>query len=251
MTVSILDAIKSSAFLDEIHKLLWIKPAVHRDGFDSGWSCREHAFISACLAAASGIQACIVIGKAMFMQGPQNGKAPAILGCDANDSGTHAWLSIPKLGTTDISPNLDISISAWRRLQFSGIVNGVWEPQGTGMFLSCSSKTDYENEIALGTHGSHGNRAVYWPQRQFDLTEAMVRDAFAFTNSPLTDWLRRSHATDVLAKAALHLWDRINRRVRSVAGVSQAKAWRIVAQRNGHAPSQLVELTGIKTAGPS
>src|SRR5262249_32563263 len=122
------DTFRDKAFLSEIHKLLWIEPRINRGVFDSGWSCREHAFVCACLLLSSGFRPTVVIGKALFIQGPDNGRPPVGLGTQRADTTSHAWLSLPEWGMLDISPNLDIYKPPWRRIQFSGIFGGNWEP---------------------------------------------------------------------------------------------------------------------------
>src|SRR5262245_32783310 len=197
-----LDTFRDKGLLNEIHKLLWIEPLLNRGVFDSGWSCREHAFVCGCLLIASGYPATVVVGKAMFIQGPENGEPPVGLGTSPTDATSHAWLGLRE-GAFDISPNLDIYKPPWRRIRFSGIFADKWEPDGIGSFQSCSSAHEYENQIALATHAEGERRAIYWPQRNVELSEGALRNPLDFTNSPLTDWLRRHHAVDVLVKAVL------------------------------------------------
>jgi hypothetical protein len=242
MSPGIIEIIVSKAFLSEIHKLLWIAPLVNKGVPDGGWSCREHALLVSILLRLHALPSAIVFGKAMFVQGPKDNQVPLLRGIDTRQQGMHAWLHIEGLGLLDISPNLE-RFDAWAGIPFDCIVCDRWMPPDSGRIFQCASLSDYDRQIAEATHANGENRAIYWEAERKHLGASIIRDAARFADSPLSNRLKQEHGGDILVKAALHIIDRSSGRGRSLAGVSQSKAWRIIAERPGKEP--VGELLGL------
>jgi hypothetical protein len=98
----------------------------------------------------------------------------------------------------------------------------------------------------LATHRTDAATAVYLPFQRQPLTASLVRDAFKFVNSPLTDQLRKRHDASIYAKAILHLLDVFESASPKVGTLSsQTKAWSVVAQRPGAAISVAIARLGL------
>jgi hypothetical protein len=72
--------------------------------------------------------------------------------------------------------------------------------------------------------------AIYWPQRTAEFSPDML-DA-DYVHSPLTDKLIAATGADCYLKLASHLYGLSRGARRPLAGVSQRKAWRYLAEVN-------------------
>ena len=214
-------------FQREIHRLLWIDPLTTHGLADPGWSCRDHAFVLSCLLARDGHHCEITHGKVVYTVRPSEDTAPIGEGQDGTVHGMHAWLTLPDLGLLDISPRLARFSYAGRPLHFSGVV-GDLQPRGTDRCLVVArAAAGFEEEIAAATHRI-GLTAVYWPTAHSRIEADMLANPYAYINSPLSNRLKGRYHSEVYLKAVWHLEEFLNGRRRSLAGVSQSKAWAII-----------------------
>lgn len=226
--------ITSSEFLAELHNFLWIEPLMNRGRFDAGWNCRDHAWVVSCILGAHGVSSQLVLGKAMFVQGAAGDAPSAGLGVPPEDSvGTHTWLEVAGLGLLDLSPNLNISTRPWRRSRLDGVVGGELRPREAGEVRVCRTPAEYRNAVNLATHVQGGLCAIYLPTGAAALTRDDITNSRRFVYSPLTEQVCRRFGDDALPKLVLHLLDRRGGKRRSLAGVSQNKAWSIVTSEIG------------------
>jgi len=238
--------LKSRAFIAELHRLLWIEPFRNRGIFDPGWSCRDHAVLVGCTLRANGIYAVLSHGKNMFVQGASDGWAPMGIGQPAahsNDS--HTWLKTQSGMLLDPSPRLSATgVPGWRSVECLGIIESRWLPEGTGEVVSCGSGSEYDQAIALASHRTGANTALYWEENDEELTADLVTDSLERINSPLTAELRRLGDVEIYCKAALHLAEIAAGKGRPLAGLSHQKAWSIIASSPAGATNRLIKLLG-------
>jgi hypothetical protein len=105
----------------DLHALAWIDPFRSGQVLETGWSCRDHSVLIAALLTIHGIEAQLVHGKNIFVQGTtSDGKEPVGIGNLLELGGGHTWLHVPRFGTVDISPRLSERLASpnenWRPL---------------------------------------------------------------------------------------------------------------------------------------
>ncbi len=108
---------------------------------------------------------------------------------------------------------------------------------------SCGEK--YNEAVAFASNRDGANTAIYWEQTAEDLTANLLDTALDSVNSPLTDQLRKLRDDEIYSKAALHLIEIAAGTGRSLAGVAQAKAWRLIAALPRGATDRLLLRTGL------
>jgi hypothetical protein len=76
-------ALLVSSLRADLHHLLNVDPFhnARHGGWDTGWSCRDHAVVVAALLTAADIKASVVHGLNMFVEGPTStGEHPVGIG---------------------------------------------------------------------------------------------------------------------------------------------------------------------------
>lgn len=149
----------------------------------------------------------------------------------------------------DLSPNLapDPSPPRWRSRDFGGIVFDRWLPEGGGRLIRCTSPNDYEREVAGATNQAGLFTGIYLEQARRP-PRALTSDALRAIDSPLFHQIVAKHGLLAYSAAVLHLRDLVSGRARSVGGLSQSKAWSIVASRYVDPEGLLEEATGNEFA---
>lgn len=183
----------------------------------------------------------------MFIQGPDKGLPPIGCGQEAHAIVGHTWLKSSSDRIIDLSPRLQETTSGamWRSLNFTGVLDGQWQPADSGVVVVCTNLTTYGNAIAEATHRVRLNTAVYWEHDEQNLTADLVIAAMDFVNSPLTDQLRHFRDSEIYSKAALHLIEFVAGKRRAIAGLSHRKAWTIVAAQERGATPRLLDCMGF------
>jgi len=233
-------------FRAELHHLLWIEPFKNRGVFDAGWSCRDHAFLVCCVLRASGFPTMFVHGKNMYVQGAEGTLPPVGVGQKVDDVSAHTWLQSSSRNVIDVSPRLrNAGIAQWRPVQFLGVVESEWRPNGLGQVVTCSNARAYSDAIALASRRKGENTAVYWEQREEDLTVDVIENARTFVNSPLTTKLRGFRDKEIYSKAALHLIDVVAGLRPSLIDLPRHKAWTMVAEQRSGATHELLARLGF------
>lgn len=154
----------------ELHALAWLKPfrnSADSNQWDPGWSCRDHAVVLAALLTAAGVEAHIVHGANIFVQGPTTDGQPATgLGNVPGEKGTHTWIHTPAYGTLDISPRLDQRSDTWRPLPVNGLTGTTWPIPGyASQIATVDNAGDYEHNLNIAGHILDVASAIYWPHR--------------------------------------------------------------------------------------
>ena len=227
------NGILHSKALPDLHALAWIEPFFNKqDGnWDSGWSCRDHSVVLAALLTAEGIEAQVVHGLTMFVQGPTKDREPPVgNGNDPAASGSHSWVHVPGFGTVDVSPRLSERVDQWRPLPVEcGLIGADWSvPRTTTHVALVGNANDYEQAVAVATHATDTATAIYWPKESAEFTPAMLEADYI--DSPLSYKLRDAAGADCYAKLAAHLYALSGGARRALAGVSQRKARRYLTE---------------------
>lgn len=198
----------------------------------------------ACLLACEGVAPEFVHGKTMYVHGPSAGGPPFGTGQDARDSQIHTWIEILNLGIIDLSPNLVAAQPQWRNVPFNGICAGRWVPLDRGSVVVCSDLREFDAQVAFASRAADHVRALYVSRSRETLSPSIIISAIEYINSPLTEKLGVPFDEGIYAKAVLHLRDRLLGKGRSLAGLSQNKAWAIVASREGDATREVLRKLG-------
>ena len=235
--------LQDDVFLRELHHLLWIDPFENQGTFDTGWSCRDHAFIVGCLLGCVGKKVRLTHGKNMFIQGPDAGRPPVGIGQESTAAGLHTWLKSDAGKIIDLSPRLDLDIPPlWRGTAFTGIVDGQLFPRGHGEVRAFTTRFRYDQSIAEATHRQCTTTALYLEQAKTALSPAVVKEAVDFINSPLTDRLRQLEDIEIYPKCVLHLLGFVGGSYQSLAHLPQHEAWAFLSEEMSEATDQLLRL---------
>lgn len=234
-----IDSVTSSAFLDEIHHLLWIEPGDNRGTWDEGWNCRDHALLAGVVCQLLKMTASVMYGQAAFVQGPSEGSPPVGL-----TQSSHAWVGIDHLGFMDLSPNLlRCREPAWRPWPLRCIAKNHCVPEGGFQFAT--SAGDYEYRVAAATHAP-GRTAIYFGERYDGIDSEFVEKAFECVNSPLTVRLSASFGSTVYSQAAIHLFKFITGEHQSLRHLTQEEAWETISRQPGNPVNWLRMKGGIR-----
>lgn len=217
------------AVVSELNALAWLESfnnSADHGRWDPGWSCRDHAVVLAALLTARGVDAQVVHGANVFIQGPTSGGAdPVGLGNDLAQGGGHTWVHVPAFGTVDVSPRLGERVQSWRPLPVSGLTGADWQVPGLATHVAIvRGAPDYEQAVAIATNAVDTATAIYWP-KQSEQFRADMLDA-GYIDSPLAHRLTKVAGSDCYFKLAAHLRGVSQGVRRSLARVSHRKAWR-------------------------
>lgn len=73
--------------------------------------------------------------------------------------------------------------------------------------VMCGSGIEYDRGIAVASHRAGANTALYWEEKEEELSPDLLTQSLERINSPLTDEVRRFEDAEIYCKAALHLVD--------------------------------------------
>ncbi len=218
----------SDRFLRELHHFLWVGPSVHGEATDAGWSCRDHAWITALLAHSLGHKSVFFHGEACFVVGP-NGRAAST----SIQQRPHSWVVLDKVGAIDLSikPENRVSGSDFR-LPISCIFANAWMPRARGQvyFLEDAAVFVRAAEELL----QHRNQisALYLVNEAEDLHAGHLTRAAGWIGSPLTLHLDSLYGnpSDLYAALLLHLRAFLDGDAQSLTGLPFDEAWRWLAR---------------------
>jgi hypothetical protein len=196
---------------------------------DMGWMCREHAFLTASLAALSGYPSAIMEGR-LALKGETTTGAIGLLRID-----THAWCGVEGIGIFDLSLNLSPSRELdWKPWPGKSLVASKFypKPEVTFTYRLQEEKMIWElDQKPDKARDSVNFSASYLGETYVDLTEELVGKAVSFIHSPLTDDLKclPNFDDEIYAKGARHLWNLCHHRCRSLSDLNQIEAWHSIA----------------------
>jgi hypothetical protein len=213
----------------ELNALAWLEPfnnSADHGKWDPGWSCRDHAVVLAALLTAQGVDAQVVHGANIFIQGAtEDGQDPTGLGNILSQGGGHTWTHALEYGAVDVSPRLDARVQSWRPLPVSGLTGADWSIPGIATRLAVvNSASEYQKAVDTAIEAVETATAIYWPKQ----TEQFRIDMFdaGYIDSPLAHRLTGAAGSDCYIKLGAHLYGMSQGVRRSLARVSQPKAWR-------------------------
>ena len=151
-------------------------------------------------------------------------------GQDADAPDMHWWIRNEDVGIVDLSVNLDVVSGPWRSVASCGVVGTLQRCALPASIVVTHDVGAYKHQINVASHSADTITLIYMESGASPNNEIMSADPFAFINSPLTDRLRREYAPSVYVKVVVHLRGFLTGARRPLAGVSQNKAWRLVAQ---------------------
>jgi hypothetical protein len=229
----------SKRFLSEIHAALWEEPFMNRGLPDPGWSCRDHALLTAGILGIEGIQSRFIYGRTMFLRGFRG------IGQELTAESDHRWLEADSLGLVDLSPQVRRprggSPATWPGVDFEALI-GEWLPVGSGTHEVCFSGEEYARKVAEWSHRPDESVALYYQERVSGLSPQHISSPNEVIDSPLGVWLERFNDPELYAKAILHFSDRFNDRGASAGIANKAVLWRNIASRSAGAVDQVLGL---------
>ena len=243
----------STRFLREIHHFLWIEPTQVGGMTDPGWSCRDHAWLTALLAHSLGYQPELVHGEAFFSRGPAAGGASI----SARQS-PHNWIFVEGVGAIDLSTRSEWHLAGGDyTAPIDCVFADTWIPRRKGKVYFVQDRQSFAEAVDELPRLRNQWSAVYRIGEAEYLHEGHMTQAAGWIRSPLAvrlDAVHGSNPTDLYCALLLHLRAFLVGKVPSLATLTQAKAWEEIARTRegaierasrlfasaGHAPSPQV-----------
>ncbi len=199
---------------------------------DAGWSCRDHAWVTALLAQSYGYRPALFHGEAFFAVGP-NGKSAGV----SVSQRPHSWVVVEDAGAIDLSVRPDVRINGGDfRLPITCVFADSWLPRDRGSVSVLYDARVYANAIEDLPQRRNTLSAMYLVNEAEWFHAGLVTRAAGWIRSPLTQQLGATHGepSDLYAALALHLRAFIEGEAQSLTGLPHAEAWhRLSRAREG------------------
>jgi hypothetical protein len=146
---------------------------------------------------------------------------------------THAWVDIEDIGICDFSPNLteggEIGWAHWPVRYLVGTRYFPRQEKSIGNYFFEEAQFKEHRENAMLRRAGYVTAYLEDHRMQFDAT--LVTSAVQYANSYLMQDLQRQSffSANILAKAAVHVWNVAKGRTATTCYRSQLEAWRHVA----------------------
>lgn len=218
----------SDRFLREIHHFLWIDPSVIGGATDAGWSCRDHAWVTALLARSLGHQPALFHGEAFFAVG-QNGRSA---GASVRQA-PHSWIVIEDVGAIDLSTKPDSNVSGVDfQLPITCIFANAWIPHGRGKAYFLDDPGAFARVTQDVPQRRNQATAVYLTHEAEHLHTGHLTRAAGWIRSPLAQRLGSLHGnpSDLYAALLLHLRAFLEGDAQSLTGLPAGEAWNWLAR---------------------
>jgi hypothetical protein len=218
----------SDPFLRELHHFLWIGPSVHGATTDAGWSCRDHAWITALLARSLGHKPILLHGEALFVVGP-NGRSESV----SIRQRPHSWIAMEEVGAIDLSvkPQSRVSGSDFR-LPITCVFANAWIPRARGKVAFIEDAAVFARAAEELPQRRNQASAVYLINEAEDFHAGHLTRAAGWIGSPLTLYLDSLYGnpSDLYAALLLHLRAFLDGDAQSLTGLPFEEAWRWLAR---------------------
>lgn len=197
-----------------------------------GWSCRDHAVVTAAFLRLDGIDARLRHGRCMFVQGESEAGPPVGVGQPSESQSGHSWNWIAGFGHFDVSPRLTERVARWRPLAAPyGIMGQTWHVDGIPAdAVVCGSRSAYDNAVAWATHLRNACRAVHWVEREEDFRAELLTDAAAHIDSPQTARILKLAGQYAYVKLLAHLRGLVSAERQTLSGLPFAAAWQQIGR---------------------
>lgn len=216
----------SERFLREIHHFLWLDGDRSRDVVDAGWSCRDHALLTALLMQSCGLQPMLAHGEAVFCR--QTGNLPPV----SVSQRPHSWLLLEHVGAVDLSVKPDfVSAGERYRLGLNAVFAGEWLPRGKGKVYIVEDADVFARALdALPEQRNHAT-ALYHIAEAEHVHGGHITYSAGWIRSPLTQLIADDYGDPCALYAALllHLRAFLARETPSLAGLTFDAAWQSIA----------------------
>jgi len=218
----------SVPFLREIHHFLWTEPSTVAGTDDAGWSCRDHAWVTAFLAKSLGHKPLLFHGEAHFVKGPSGASGSVSL-----RQAPHSWVLIEGVGAVDLSTRADWIISGHPyRIPITCIFADAWIPRRKGSAFFLDDADEYERAVEDLHKRRNETTAIYRTDEAEHVHAGQVTRAAGWIRSPLTVRLDALYGnpSDLYCALVLHLRAVLEGRADSLTTLPPAQAWATLAQ---------------------
>ncbi len=199
---------------------------------DAGWSCRDHAWVTALLARLLGHQPALFHGEAFFAVG-QNGRSA---GASVRQA-PHSWIVIEDVGAIDLSTRPDSNVSGVDfPLPITCIFANAWIPHGRGKAFFLDDPGAFARITQDVPQRRKQASAVYLINEAEHLHTGQLTRAAGWIRSPLAHRLGSLYGdpSDLYAALMLHLHAFLEGSAPSLSGLPFEEAWsRLAGTRHG------------------
>jgi hypothetical protein len=223
-----LRALHEDRFLRELRHFLWVEPSVIGGAADAGWSCRDHAWVTALLSRSLGYQPALFHGEAFFAMGPSGRSA----GVSVSQK-PHSWVVVEGAGTIDLSIRADVRIDGGHfRLPVTCIFADAWLPHGRGNACFLADARAYAHAIEDLPQRRNTLSAMYLVNEAEQFHAGLITRAAGWIRSPLAHRLGSAYGnpSDLYAALALHLRAFLEDETQSLTGLPAMEAWNWLAR---------------------
>jgi hypothetical protein len=228
---------------------LWIDPTRIGAMTDPGWSCRDHAWLTALLAHSLGHDPLLVHGEAFFVRGAAAGAASV-----SGHQSPHGWVYIEGVGAIDLSTRSSWHLSGGDyTVPIDCVFANTWIPRRKGKAYFVHDLARFSE--AIGKFSRQRNRcsAIYRIGEAEQLHEGHVTRAAGWIRSTLAVRLDAVYGnpTDLYCALLLHLRAFLEGEAPSLAALPQEKAWREIARAREGAIGRVARYFDAPAYAPS
>lgn len=233
----------SDRFLREIHHFLWVDPSFSGGVVDAGWSCRDHAWLTALLAQSLGYKPALFHGEAFFVKARTKRS-----GSLSYYQRPHSWVVVEGVGAIDLSIKPDFSSSGDNfRIPIRCIFADECMPRGKSKAFFFDQADVFTRAAEYPGQLCNQDTAVYLIKEAEQLHSGHMQYAAGWIGSPLTVRLDAAYGNPSALYAALllHLRSFLEGGVPSLAGLPCEEAWRQIADMREGAIDRIRQCTGL------
>lgn len=235
----------SDRLLREIHHFLWIEPIISAEVVDAGWSCRDHAWLTALLAHSLGCRPTLFHGEAFFVKARTKRS-----GTISYYQRPHSWVVVEGVGAIDLSINPDFIISGDHfQIPIKCIFSDQCQPVGRKKVFFChqGNADVYSRAIEYPEKLSTEVAAIYLIKEAEQFHAGHIQRAAGWIGSPLTVRLDAVYGnpSDLYAALLLHIRAFIEGRAPGLSGLPQEESWRRVADTRQSAIDRACQSAGL------
>lgn len=222
-----LRGLSADRFLREIRHFLWIGPSMHGNAVDAGWSCRDHAWITALLSRSLGHEPAFFHGEAFFVKAAT--KKSGNIGFYQRP---HSWVVVESIGAVDLSIKSDFSsANDHLRIPLKCIYADECLPRGKNKVFFFDQTGEFSRALAYPEQLCNQVAALYLAGETERLHDDHLQYAAGWIGSPLIERLDAVYGdpSDLYAALLLHLHAFLEGHAPSLSGLPQEEAWHQLA----------------------